>query len=694
MSRLTTLACGSLRAPRRLLPLCLMITAALAAPAIAGAETDAPTTDAPAVAASDIRGVVFEDRNGNGVRDRREPGIAGVRVSNGLDVVATDSRGRYLLPLRSAADEAAGYAIFVVKPATHELPVDVDNVPQFSYMHKPAGTPLGVRGETVRFGGLAPTGPLPASVDFALLPGRKKSQFKVVVSGDTQTYSNNEIGYMRDTLVREIAARNDIEALLIEGDVVGDDLSLYPRFKNVVGGAGVPQFYIPGNHDLDFDVASDDHSFDTFRREWGPEYYSFEIGDVHFVVLDDVRYPCTAQDNADGLHQACANPETNPTYSGNISPEQLTWLANDLALVPKDKLIVLNSHIPIVSFVDQDTARQMVDNQRTLYEVVGCDVDAGTCERPLLAFSGHTHTNESLRPGESFQGWAETLDSGSLAPGRSVARLPFPQIVAGAACGSWWSGDFDSAGVPESLTRFGDPRGYYVIEFDGNTFRDTFKATGKGRDEQMSVDFVTPAFLGWYQALRDWDATNPSASDVPPVTFNDLPDTKQIVQSELDETLLSVNVWNGSLDSQVFVRFDGQPSLAMERTQAGAGEGILETLEPFALKRQMAVARHAYQSTSGNPRAQGIEMYRGNVQGNSPSTPRPIDNGLWATRSTHVWQMALPKSLGLGAHTAEVTTVDLYGRVFTQTVSFEVVERPLDPMNERFFKRQNFQARP
>jgi len=671
------------------LPLCLMVAASLVAPAAAAL---AQAEVAPA--ADGIRGVVFEDRNGDGIRERSERGVKGVRVSNGLDVVETDARGRYVLPLRSAADEAAGYAIFVVKPATHEIPVDIDNVPQFSYIHKPAGTPQSVRGTQLRFGGLQPTGALPESIDFALLPGKKKTEFKVVVSGDTQTYSNNEISYMRDTLVREIAARDDIEALLIEGDIVGDDLSLYPRFKSVVSAAGVPQYFVPGNHDLDFDVASDDHSYDTFRREWGPEYYSFEIGDVHFVVLDDVKYPCTAEDNADGLHDACANPETNPTYSGTITQEQLTWLRNDLAFVPKDKLVVLNMHIPIVSFIDQGTARQMVDNQRELYELLGCDVVNSTCERPLLAFSGHTHTNESLRPGESYEGWATSLDAGSLPAGRAVAAVPFPQIVAGATCGSWWSGDFDANGVPESLTRLGDPRGYYVIEFKGNSYRDTFKATGRGREDQMSIDFVTVPFIAWYQALKDWDATNPTATDVPPVTFNDLPDTRAIAQSELGQSLLSVNVWNGSLDSQVFVRFDGQPSIALQRTQQGAGEGILETLEPYALKRQMAVARHAYQSTSGNPRAQGIEMYRGNVQGNSPSTPRPIDSGLWATQSLHVWQMALPKSLGLGSHTAEITTVDLYGRTYSQSVAFEVVEQPLDQENERFFKRQNFEARP
>ena len=114
---------------------------------------------------------------------------------------------------------------------------------------------------------------------------------------------------------------------------MGDDLSLYGRFKRIVAAGGVPQYYVGGNHDLDFDATDDAHSFDTFRREWGPEYYSFDIGRVHFVVLDNVRYPCNGVDE----HAFC-DPARNPTYNGVIHERQLAWLRNDLAHVPQDTL--------------------------------------------------------------------------------------------------------------------------------------------------------------------------------------------------------------------------------------------------------------------------------------------------------------------------------------------------------------------
>ena len=619
----------------------------------------------------------------------------------------TNADGRYTLPAPSPADEAAGIAIFITKPAGYDVPVDENNIPQFAYIHKPAGSPPNVRGETFRFGGLAPTGPLPSQINFPLIKGtkqhneehddkrdkerhkkRNKHQFKIIVSGDTQTYSNNEIGYLRDTLVREVAAmHHELEALIIEGDVLGDDLSLFPRFKKAVSAAGIPQYYVPGNHDLDFDAPSDAHSFDTFQREWGPAYYSFDIGDVHFVVLDDMRYPCEPDpDNLDGRHNFCNDPQTSPTYNGVITPRQIAWLRNDLAHVPPDKLIVLNMHIPIQTFIDSNATQHQVDNALELYDLLGYG-PSGNPVRPALALSGHTHTVEQLRPGELFAGWTTAL--GERAPG----AIPFPQIVTGAACGSWWSGDFDANGVPESWDRLGGPRGYYIIEFTGNTYRDTFKATGKSVEQQMSVDFLTPPFMTWATQLMTWVNSNPGADAVPPVNINDLPDTKIIPRNELTSTLLSVNVWNGSRDSVVSVQYDDGVPITLQRTQPGQGENILRTLDPYALKRQLQVARHSFISESGNPRAQGFELFRGNVQGNAPATPRPASAFFWTVQSNHIWQAPLPGNLAIGSHVATVVTIDMHDQQFTEHVAFEVVESRPDP-EDAFFRREFFNVLP
>ena len=54
-----------------------------------------------AAAADVARGHVFHDKNGNGIFDRNESGVKRVAVSNGREVVTTESRGRYALPVRT-----------------------------------------------------------------------------------------------------------------------------------------------------------------------------------------------------------------------------------------------------------------------------------------------------------------------------------------------------------------------------------------------------------------------------------------------------------------------------------------------------------------------------------------------------------------------------------------------------------------
>ncbi|TPV94623.1 MAG: phosphohydrolase [Myxococcales bacterium FL481] len=611
-----------------------------------------------------IRGVVFNDLNRDGKRQRNEPGIPGVAVSNGLEVVKTNWRGVYRLPVR---DQVGGTTIFVTKPSEYRLPVDEYNVPQFFYHHIPEGSP------ELRFGGLEPSGALPRRVNFPMIRGKYQHSFKIAVSGDTQPYSNNEIGYVRDTLARDIVAEgNDVEFIMVEGDVMGDDLGLFPRFKEVMSVTGAPLYMVGGNHDLDFDATDDAHSFDTLRREWGPTYYSFDIGKVHFVGLDDVKYPCMPdEDNADGLHSFCDDPDGSPTYNGRITPEQLEWLYNDLKHVDPSKLIVLNLHIPIISFVDMYATKHQVDNAVALYELL-----AG---RKALALSGHTHTLEQFRPGEEYEGW-NTAFSEPFGP------TPFPQIITGAASGSWWSGDFTTDGIPNALQRLGAPRGYLVIEFEGNEYRDRYKATGQAAERQMSLSFLSPSFTDWYDTLLAWVNADPDTrSAITPVGINDLPDPSIITAADMaGGTYLVANVWNGSRDSGVWVEFDGGEPIFMSRTQDGNGEGVRPSLDPYALERQLYSLRYAIRSESGDPRAQGFELFGGaRFEGEA----QPLPTWMLTNRSTHLWTVPVPRDLGVGAHVARVTTVDHHGNESTEVIAFEVREERPFP----FFRSEVFE---
>src|SRR5690606_28956688 len=60
---------------------------------------------------AEVRGVVYEDANGNGVRDAGESGIEGIKLSNGRVLVRSAADGSY------AIATGPGDIVFAVKPA-------------------------------------------------------------------------------------------------------------------------------------------------------------------------------------------------------------------------------------------------------------------------------------------------------------------------------------------------------------------------------------------------------------------------------------------------------------------------------------------------------------------------------------------------------------------------------------------------
>lgn len=606
------------------------------------------------------RGVVFHDVDRDSRHDgNRERGVAGVAVSNGRDVVRTGRDGSYELPVYD------GMTVFVTKPSGYLTPVDSDGFPQFFYHHLPDGSP------DLRFDGLPPTGPLPKAINFPLLRSPERGEMDCAVIGDTQTYSNREIGYLRDGVVADLAQRDDLDACgaLIVGDVTGDDLGLYPRIKQVMGLSDVPVRAVPGNHDIDFDATDDKNSFDTYRREIGPSYYSYDVGDMHFIGLDNVRYPCTPDDNADGKHAFCDDPTNHPTYNGVIGEEQLAWVANDLATVPKDKLVVIATHIPLVGYRDMNTTKHQTDDVTELYRLLD--------GRPALSVSGHTQALENFERGDSYAGWKDNV---------GVNAVPFQHIVVGAASGSWWTGDLGVDGLPETLQRGGAPPGYVNLKVDGNEYVDTYRATGRPADEQMSLSLSSPFFREWYRAIDEWSAQNPPTSATPPpVNINDLGDPNLLTTADLADggSWLVANVWNGTTSSEVTVRIDDREPVRATPTQNATGEGQragAEYTDPYAVMRQVQVTRYGLASTSGDARAQGWEVFRGDKFGPGPAQPLP--RWLWADRSSHLWRLPLPADLEVGGHTATVRATDADGREFVSSIQFEVVdERP--PMQFR-----------
>jgi hypothetical protein len=598
-----------------------------------------------------VHGVVFDDRNGDGQRQADEPGVAGVKVSNGLEVVQTARDGSYALPVHD------DMSVMVIQPQGWLVPTNDHGVARFFYTHKPQGS-----ASALRFGGLAPTGPLPEGIDFALTRrDGPDGAFRCAVIGDAQAYSNDEVGYFRDSALVDVLTMGlgAGDCMIYLGDVVGDDLDLLDRIMALGGQVGVPQWFVFGNHDMDFDATTPADRADTWRSKVMPDYYAFEIGDVLFVALNNIVYPCGEVDAQRPGRERCVDGDRK-AYNARVEDQQVAWLENLLALTPKDKRVVVMHHAPFVSFVDTESAIHQTDNAAEIHALL-----AG---RPALSLSGHTHSLENHDPGQSFEGWeAQT----------GIEALPFRHIVAGAGSGGWYQGDLDINSIPMALQRMGAPKGVLSLAFEGTDYVESYKGSRIDPNRRQWVSLNTPRFRMIHQAIDAWMASDKAREPgaLPPYSLHDLGDANVLTPSELaDGVLLAVNVWLGSASTEVSYRLNDGPKVVMERTQQGAGEAMNqgpEFADPFSTRRLMSTARSAVRSAEGDDRADGFEVFKGTRR---QGPPRPQGRRM-PEHNMHLWTARLPSDLSTGIHRLRVTSVDRHRRVSEDQLIVEVVDQ-------------------
>lgn len=458
-----------------------------------------------------VRGTVFLDNNANGAQDSGETGIAGVAVSNGCEVVQTNSDGQYSLNI------AANEILFISKPADLAVPVDENNVPQFFYRHYPEGTPSRIAGTSVEwlFPVVTPTGPLPDSVDFALLPLPDASPtFRAYGFADTQARYETGQDMLREDLVTPLIGNPaDAQFGLTVGDVVFDNLALYERHKAMMALMEVPQWYLPGNHDVNFESPDALFANETYKSHFGPTYYSFNHGEVHVVALNNVDYAGAGKEFEDGR------------YRGFISEQQLNWLEQDLALVPTDKLIVIATHIPLIT--EADDGRNPVatgpgtENFDRLLEIL-------TPFSNIYGLAGHDTSNSWKVEINHRHGW--------------TGQPWIAHTLAEVRGNGWTRGPADLRGVRDAMMEDGNPNGYYVMHFDG---------------VELTPEFI-PFPFGSDAAKRLRITLDP-----PLLTTGEISINRGKMAAG---TMLVVNLFDGGIRDEVRVSLDGGEPIAMQYT--------------------------------------------------------------------------------------------------------------------------------
>jgi glycerophosphoryl diester phosphodiesterase len=269
------------------------------------------------------------------------------------------------------------------------------------------------------------------ALTFAQVPPLKHA---MIVIGDPQVYKTKDVDsvriYMEDVRQYIQSELKDYAVHgLITGDMTGDQPQLLQALSKVFAETGIRFHYVKGNHDLTFGARSNDGAAADFKRQFGPSCYSFNVGKVHYVVLDNVFYLGHGHE-----------------YVGYLPEAQFSWLEHDLKSVPAGSTVVVALHIPTTHKAFRKvTQQQVMRNGSHLYELL----------KPYQVhiISGHTHLQDRHQPAPHVREHTQASLSGIF-----------------------WQG-------PDAAD--GTPAGYSVFRSEGDAFSWHYKAIGKPASHQF-----------------------------------------------------------------------------------------------------------------------------------------------------------------------------------------------------------------
>lgn len=231
-----------------------------------------------------FKGTVYIDINQSGIIDKDDKPLQGVMVTDGMNVVKTDKKGRFSLP---------GY-----------------EKTRFITVTTPAGY------ETRQF-------------YLSTKENRKSYDFLLKESKRTQTKEHSFV-HITDTEVTGGLGRwvtdlkyyigNEKPAFLIHtGDICYESgLQMHAKVVNSQT-MDCPVYYCIGNHDL----VKGNYGEELYESLFGPTWYSFDVGNMHYVVT-----PMSHGDNP-----------TDYTLT-----DVYNWLKNDLAMMREEQSLIVFNH--------------------------------------------------------------------------------------------------------------------------------------------------------------------------------------------------------------------------------------------------------------------------------------------------------------------------------------------------------------
>jgi DNA repair exonuclease SbcCD nuclease subunit len=351
--------------------------------------------------------------------------LEGVLLSDGSDFVKTDKDGVYKLKTKKY-----NKCLFVINPSGYEVALDKAS-PIFYHN-------LSVNEATIE------------RADFSLSKVDQTNHI-VYYLGDMQianrTSDLKQMEIFINDFQNEVNANKSVRQYAITlGDMSWDsywesnkyDLVSYKNTINIL--TGIPVYHTIGNHDHSMFAPGDYDSVTSYRSVLGPTFFSFNAGDYHYIILDNILCTNTGEGTS-----------ASRSYSCSLTKEQLNWLEKDLSYVDKSKNLIITMHA------------HMYNQSGTNYTKMGADLEKLVADyKSVNVFTGHTHI-------------CYNVDHSST---KNIM-----EHNAGAICGTWWWTGHYTTNM--NICKDGSPAGYTVANVSGSNMTWKYKGTDKDINEQF-----------------------------------------------------------------------------------------------------------------------------------------------------------------------------------------------------------------
>lgn len=442
-------------------------------------------------------------------------GLKDVVVSDGVEVVLTNSDGVYQIK----SEKRYGY-VFISIPSGYEVP-SKGVLPQFyAYLSDKASQP--------------------ERKDFSLVKAGDQTKYKMFFFGDMhlanrtndkaqfRVFTNDLNNYMQNHSGEKLY-----------GMTLGDmtwDLYWYDRHYSFAeyleeinsDVKGLQIFHTMGNHDNDYMIAKPDADFraaSEYVKYIGPTFYSFNIGKIHYVVVDDID--CSDYDGT-----------TSRDYVTRLTSEQMDWLEKDLKYVGKSTPLIITTHAQIFYPSGVNTFKidhNINGDSNRLFSIVK--------DYTVHFVTGHTHLIFNANPKEtSVFGLTDCYEHN-----------------AGSICGSWWWSGNLTPGV--YVGQDGSPAGYSIWDINGTDINWKFKATAWDEDYQFRTYDLNQVYFTYEKDVPKMPTDNVELTDKGFGKY-----VKAYPENSNNEVL--INVWNWNSKWTLSVTDEKGKDLNWTRTSA------------------------------------------------------------------------------------------------------------------------------